>query len=228
MTTGKKLVRLERSITQAAIILYLVDDFTGDAVTGQVKVSLKDYKIKPRRNPSGYYVFTDLASGDYQYAIESDGFEKFENTVTLLEDQIPENAILINLVPLPSYPFPAGVTLIRGTVFEKENQEPIKDVSVELKLKGKEVTAKTSDEGQFVFYLPRLKQAMWKKVNGRPLVKADDDTPNLTPKFTKNGYQDGQLLLITEGTETVAEAGAFTVEVGKTVILKKYLKTGGP
>jgi len=226
MTKDNGLIHLERRITQPAIVLDLIDDFTLEGVPGGVEVALQGHAIKPVRNRSGYYLFINLAPGDYRYSIASEHFERVEDGVTVEKNKIPEKPIRINLIPRPSYPFPHGVTLIRGTVLEEKTRNPIKNAQVGLKLKGKEVEAKTTDDGQFVIYLRRLKARMWKKVNGKALVTADNETTALTAVFTRNGYLDDKMLLITEGTEKDSET--FTVEVGKEVILKKYLKKGGP
>jgi hypothetical protein len=226
MTNDNGLIHLDRRISQPAIVLYLIDDFTLEGVAGGVQLALQGQEIKPVRNRSGYYLFINLAPGKYRYSIESEHFERVEDGVTVWKNNIPPEPIPINLIPRPSYPFPHGVTLIRGTILEETTRNPIKDVKVGLKLKGKEVAAKTADDGQFVIYLPRLKAGMWKKVNGEVLVKADDETTDFTAEFTRNGYQDGKMFLTAEGT--VKESKTFTVAVGKEVILIKYLKEGGP
>ncbi len=75
-----------KRITRLSLALWLIDDYTKKEPVGQINVkiaqgdikseedSIKSKKgdIKAFKNPSGYYIFTDIPTGEYTLCIESD------------------------------------------------------------------------------------------------------------------------------------------------------------
>lgn len=66
--------KVEERTILLSLAIWLKDDYTKNEPIGQIKVRIKEGDIKAFKNPSGYYIFTDLASGNFKYTvcIESD------------------------------------------------------------------------------------------------------------------------------------------------------------
>ena len=62
----------EETITLLSVAIWLKDDYTKKIPIGNVKVFIKDGDkiIKSFKNPSGYYIFTNLKERDYEVSIE--------------------------------------------------------------------------------------------------------------------------------------------------------------
>jgi hypothetical protein len=78
----------------------------------------------------------------------------------------------ITLKPKPSYPFPPGTTLIRGKVYDSA-EEAISGAKV--RVRGKDVENKTTEEGEFVLYFGPLTEDEIIRVDGKRFVKGDGD-----------------------------------------------------
>lgn len=135
-----------------------VDGFSGRLPTGPVQVSIKNSHLKPIRNLSGLYVFRETPATPFQLLVQAPHFFTGELTLTPADIQALDTrapVIMVNLIPRPSYPFPAGVTLIRGMVKDASGS-PVRGASI--RLKGKETTARTTEKGEFVFFLKGITQ----------------------------------------------------------------------
>jgi hypothetical protein len=100
------------------------------------------------------------------------------------------------LKPKPSYPFPPGATLIRGKVYDSAG-EAISGAKV--RVRGKDVENKTTEEGEFVLYFGPLTEEEIIRVDGKRFVKGDDD---------KTLYLEAEG--VTEPKELEAEEGKTT------------------
>ncbi len=78
----------------------------------------------------------------------------------------------ITLKPNPSYPFPSGATLIRGNVYDSAG-EAVSDAKV--KVRGKDVENKTTEEGEFVLYFGPFTEDEIIRVDGKKFVKGNGD-----------------------------------------------------
>ncbi|MFZ3167954.1 MAG: hypothetical protein WA130_10100 [Candidatus Methanoperedens sp.] len=58
--------------TRLSVAVWLIDDFTKKEPIGNVRVAIEEGDIKAVKNPSGYYIFTDLAGGEHTISVESD------------------------------------------------------------------------------------------------------------------------------------------------------------
>lgn len=133
--------------TRLSLAVWLKDDYTKKEPIGRIKVLTKKGDIEAVKNLSGYYIFTDLAAGQYPLSYESDlYFSKEVNVNTSLLN--PKNPVLeIILKPRPSYPFPAHATLIRGLVL-KPNKEPV--AKADVKAVEAKIETESDDNGEFV------------------------------------------------------------------------------
>lgn len=141
-------------ITRLSLAVWLKDDYTKKEPVGRIKVMIGKGNTEAVKNLSGYYIFTDLAAGQYPLSYESDFYFSKEVPVntSLLN---PKNPVVeVVLKPGPSYPFPAHATLIRGLIL-KPNKEPVAKADV----KAVEAMTETEsdDRGEFVLYFNGLK-----------------------------------------------------------------------
>ncbi len=149
-------------------IIELIDDFTGENPVGKVtNIYLKENSTyQPILNNTGYYIFFNLPDGTYTLVIESEYYETQEESITIPfpKIEIPET---INLIPLTSYPFPIGSTIIRGVVMDT-NDIPIDNVKISFDLENipssnMEVWCKKN--GDFIIYIPKKQNIVFQKKN---------------------------------------------------------------
>jgi hypothetical protein len=84
----------DKIFTDLSIALWLIDDYTGEEPVGPIKVIIKKSKIKGFKNLSGYYIFTDLADGNYTVDIESDFYFNEESIIDTSMIKILDTVIL--------------------------------------------------------------------------------------------------------------------------------------
>ena len=70
--------------TGLSLAVRIIDDYTGKEPIGNIKVLIKEGNKKAIKNPSGYYLFNDLAGGNYSINIESDLYFPEKRTVDSL------------------------------------------------------------------------------------------------------------------------------------------------
>ncbi|MEC4675486.1 MAG: hypothetical protein VST72_01000 [Nitrospirota bacterium] len=155
--------------TNLTLAVWVVDDFTLCGPLGPIRVVIKEGDIKAFRNLGGYYLFTDMAAGNYTVAIESDLYYSREKIVdTSLLD--PKNPVLpVVIKPKTAYPFPAYATLVRGIVM---NADPV--AGAEVKVSGKPNETVTDDRGEFVLYFKGIR-----KEDITIEIKKDGNTKNV-------------------------------------------------
>jgi len=163
---------LERHTTKLAFTVFPLDDYSKGKPIGRVDVSLGRRKEKPIRNLSSYYLFLDLPGDTYTVQVRSDYYFD-EETEVPFHNLEPKNPVVnITLMPKPSYPFPPGATLIRGTVYDSRGKA-VSGAKVRVKEKG--VENKTTEKGEFVLYFEPLTddEIIWE--DGKRFVKGDSD-----------------------------------------------------
>lgn len=155
--------------TNLTLAVWLVDDFTMREPLGPIRVMIKEGDINAFRNLGGYYLFTDMAAGNYTVGIESDLYYTGEKTVdTSVLD--PKNPVVpVVMKPKTAYPFPAYATLVRGIVV---NAGPV--AGAEVKVSGKPNETVTDDRGEFVLYFKGIK-----KEDITIEIKKDGNTKNV-------------------------------------------------
>lgn len=138
--------------TNLSLVIRLTDDYTEQEPIGYIKVILEEGGIKAVKNLSGYYLFNDLAAGNYTVSIESDVYSAEEKVVTIpLPD--PRNPVVeIILKPVPAYHFSGNATLVRGLV---SNTNPV--MNADVRVLGKTIESKTDERGEFVLYFKGIK-----------------------------------------------------------------------
>lgn len=109
-------IPLEQMYKRVSIAVCLTDDYAPGQPIGRINILIKDRNISSIRNPSGYYVFTDLPAGVYGLVVESDYYftEEIDVDTGALAPVSP--VVNITLQPNSAYPFPGGSTSVRSVV----------------------------------------------------------------------------------------------------------------
>ena len=157
-------ILMEQHSTRLSLAVSAVDDYTDRHLTGNVELALG--KKRALVNPSGYYLFLDIADSDYTLKAQADYYFSQEQDVALPLSGDP--IIELTLKPAPAYPFPRGATLIRGIVRDPDGK-PVPGATV--KVIGKEIENKTTEEGEFVLYFKNLTEDDIIKIGGERYVR---------------------------------------------------------
>jgi hypothetical protein len=157
-------ISLEKQVTRLSFVVILVDDYSGEDPIGKVNVSLENRKEKPIKTPSSYYAFVDLTPDIYTIHVESHYYSDSNEELNINQfDHL--KPLIIRLRPNPSYPFPPGATLIRGTVCDPgKNVKADSKVTLKVTASGKDsqgntvnpeynTETKTSENGEFILYV---------------------------------------------------------------------------
>lgn len=140
-------------ITILSLAVWVMDDFTKNKPAGDIKVLIEEGDINAVKNLSGYYLFNDLADGNYNIIIESDLYFSEEMAVAVPRPDPKNPVIEITLKPRPSYPFPNNATLVRGLF---SNAGPLANAAV--KVIGKTIETITDERGEFILYFKGIKK----------------------------------------------------------------------
>ena len=173
-------VLIESSTRKLSLAINLLDDYTSREVVNNLDVSIKDSNVKAIRNPSGYYLFSDLP--DDNYTVQVNGGEYyFDEEEAVRSDGLDQlNPVIdITLSPAPSYHFPSTATLIRGHLKDSKGRGISGAV---LRIKGRDAKTRINDKGEFAIYLKGLNKNDVVTVNRKMLVKVNGKNPVLEIK----------------------------------------------
>ena len=137
----------DKLTTILSLAVRLIDDFTERETIGSIKVTIKEGDIKAFKNLSGYYLFNDMNTGNYNVAVGSDFYLPEETAVNIPQPDPKNPVVEISLKPRPSYLFPSYATLVRGLV---SDGSPVAKAEVEVV--GKPIKTLTDEKGEFVLY----------------------------------------------------------------------------
>jgi hypothetical protein len=118
-------------------VVQLMDGFSGQPALGvQTRFTLDERPFEPLEKGQGFYAFADLEDGEHCLKITCRGFldneTKFSALSFPLKTSLAESIIVCELEPSPAYPYPTGMTLVRGRVLGgAEEGKPLADVIVE-------------------------------------------------------------------------------------------------
>ncbi len=139
-------------ITNLSFAVWLTDAYTKNEPFGHIKVMVTEGDMEAVKNLSGYYCFTDLATGNYTVSIESDLYFPEDTAVDTAALDSRNPVVAIELKPKSSYPFPGHVTLVRGMV---SDAEPV--VGADVEVTGKSIKTITDERGEFALYFRGIK-----------------------------------------------------------------------
>ena len=197
---------------ELSLAVGLTDAVTGGQPVGDVDVTITGVDEQPVRNRSGYYLFFDLPAEERTVTV--DGGEQYQNASTLVEldpsSHDPGEATELTLEPTTAYQFPAGVTRVRGTVFEKQpNGDLVPVPGADVSVVGHTRTVRTNDAGEFVYYFD---------VENVDVVHADTDNDSTTPKVRvyRPGGSDPEFTFDPDPSDSQSGfSDSFPVEVGR-------------
>ena len=187
---------IESQTNYLSLAISIVDSYTKEQPVGTLTFYLNNENLQPIKNNSGYYLFLNLHEDNYTLWVHSEFY--FDTSFDVqLSSLNPLNPLIeIELKPTPSYPFPSGATLIRGTVLDS-TKRTIPNAIVEIR--EKDIKSLTSQKGEYALYFPPLKKDEVVKENGKRYVKTANGkkiciTASLgkqTGKVTLDGVEEG-------------------------------------
>jgi hypothetical protein len=203
METGKTL--LEDRLHRLSRALYFKDAYSGGSPTGQIDVYLKGTDKKAIKNSSSYYLFLNLPPGSYSAKVISENYfsenHDFEIKGGTPLESPAHKASEISLMPRPSYPFPSGETLVRGTL--RQGEKPVSNAWISGKiadLGSRDFRALTDERGEFALFFG---------------VLTDYNVVNAGPKFYVKGTIAGDGKSIGIKINNTIDKIISNIEVGK-------------
>ena len=170
------------STSKLSLAINLLDDYTSRGVVNNLDVLIKDYNVRPIRNPSGYYLFFDLPDDNYTVQVKGGEYYFDEDKEAVKPDDLNELNPVIDIIlnPAPSYHFPSTATLIRGNLKDSGGRGIPGAV---LRIKGFDTRTRTNDKGEFVIYFKGLKKNDVVNMDGKMLVKINGKNPVFEIKY---------------------------------------------
>lgn len=216
--TDRETVALGTVSSRLSLAVRLVDGFTGRTPRGAQRVAVEERAAEPVVNPSGYHVFLDLDPGTVTVAVDggreylderSTGVEAIDlsDPGTTVDPADPDTLPLetITLQPAPAYEFPAGTTLIRGTVLDP-GDEPLPDATVTVR--DRDAETRTDGNGEFVLFLDPVLESQVATVGGRRVVEVDGGPPTIAATHPDHGTAED--VLEDDGGDSTVEEGTLT------------------
>lgn len=99
------------------IAVRLIDCFSLDKPIGRINIYVNEKKTTSLEKSNGIYIILDISLNTCRLKITSENYFTSESIINDLSRYLSKNRLKkIYLIPLPSYPFIKGTTLIRGFV----------------------------------------------------------------------------------------------------------------
>lgn len=107
-------LKLNIFLRKASIIILFIDAYTGQGVTGNVKVTAEKIAKSPVLKNNGFCIFTDVTQGDYDILFEGSQYlrKKIEIKKELPFWKDPRNYLIIFVYPNNNYKLQSNVTFI--------------------------------------------------------------------------------------------------------------------
>lgn len=121
-------IRVAQLKTRVSLVVCVIDALTSKAPLGNTTtVYLEGTRSKAISKSNGSYIFNDVPPGDYCLTIRGEYYFQEQTLITIGTDNIIE---IVQLKPLPSYPFSQGTGLIRLMLLDEEGT-PLRDASLQ-------------------------------------------------------------------------------------------------
>lgn len=111
-----------RTIHSVSLGVFVVDDLTGNPVTGSNARVWIDNNRPPIKKGDGWFVFTDLENKEYTVNAEGGFYNK--TSINCVADDSGTKTVTIRLSPTRSYPVPEGMLRVEGKA------EPFAEITV--------------------------------------------------------------------------------------------------
>lgn len=148
------MIFLERIKTNLSLAVMLKDDISPDKqVIGDVFLKASGIRKPVVKHSTGYFLLTNLSEG--KYTITGGGKFYREGILTVDTKSInPKQPFAeLSLNPKSSYPFPEGLTVLKGRITDTESK-PVADASI--KIEGMTESATSEDDGGFFIQFKAL------------------------------------------------------------------------
>lgn len=173
----------ERITTILTMAVMPKDNLTTDTmVIGDVSVIASGIGKDIIEHSTGYFLFTDLSEGIYQITAGGTFYKHDDFTIdtTYINPEQPFVDIFLN--PNANYPFPEGITVLKGKITDTE-YKPLPEVSITIE--GMTESAISENNGNFFI-----------------LFDSINEDSNIHLHIVKNGYESRQIDLLLEKDTT--------------------------
>lgn len=176
------MILLQRRKTSLTMAVMLKDDISPDKkVIGDVFLKAGEKTII--RHNTGYFLLMNLPEGKYNLTVGGTFYKQGDIQVDTKSINPKQPLVDLFLNPKATYPFPAGITILKGKIVDTENK-PVPGASI--KIKGMTESAISEDDGGFFI-----------------VFKAMDGDKNITINITKDKYKSARLtVLLKKGVTT--------------------------
>ena len=138
---------LERVKTSLSMAVLLKDELSPyKKAIGNVFLKATGIRKPIVRHGTGYYLFMDLLQGEYTLTAGGNFYRPEDFLVDTKSFNPKQPFIDLFLRPKANYPFPEGMTILKGTIFDGEDK-PIPEAS--LKINGMNESATSEEDGSF-------------------------------------------------------------------------------
>ncbi len=194
----------EQTLLQASFAVWLQDDLSGQAsLVDTTQITIKENGRWALRNPSGYYVFTQMPETTVTVRVETKYYVLREVSVNIPALNARNPVVAVTMKPNSLYPFPTGTTLVRGIVVDA-GAHPLSGATVSVA--GSAVTNTSEADGRFVLYWGPLLEDDISMVSNQRLLSVGGTTviqlnvshpPYLPETVTLGTLVEGDLKLMT-------------------------------
>lgn len=140
------MIYLERKKTRLSLAVMLTDELSPDKKTlGEVFLSASGTRKTPIKHSTGYFLLLDLPEGKH---ILTAGGKFYENgTLPIDTKSIDEKKLFVDmpLSPKSNYPFPEGMTILKGRVTDTEGK-PISQATISVSTTGPSTSSEDNGE----------------------------------------------------------------------------------
>jgi hypothetical protein len=121
-------IRITQLKSRVSLVVCVIDALTSQAPLGNsTTVHLEGTRSKAIRKSNGSYIFNDLPPGEYRILVQSEYYFQEHTNITVGTHNFIE---VVQMKPLPSYPFSQGAGLIR-VMLQNAAGAPIRDARLQ-------------------------------------------------------------------------------------------------
>jgi hypothetical protein len=168
---------------------------------------------RPVINLSGDRCWLDLAPGAYVLRASPEDGLPISQAVTLPMPDPRSPLLTVAFRPGPSYPFAAGVTMLRGVV-QTPDRKPAAGAAVEVL--GGGPSSRTAESGEFVLAWPPLRsdQVLTERRNGTTsrYVRGDQGAKRVRVRIVHPSYRAAQEAVPELAEGTIRSMGVLTLQ----------------
>ncbi|KRF07214.1 hypothetical protein ASG89_17895 [Paenibacillus sp. Soil766] len=121
-------IRISQLRSRVSLVVSVIDALTAQAPLGNTTtVHLEGTRSKAIRKSNGSYIFNDLSPGEYRLSVHSEYYFQTWKDISVNTHNFIE---VVQMRPLPSYPFSQGAGLIRF-MLQNAAGSPIRDAHLQ-------------------------------------------------------------------------------------------------